>query len=107
MAEDVIEVRNPYDGEVVGAVPSCTADDVDRACHAAAAALTRDDFVQHERARVLERAADLLRERLDEFALTICLEAGKPIRTARTEAARCVDTLTFAAVEARRLTGET
>ncbi len=34
------------------------------------------------------------------------VESGKPIRTARGEATRCVDTLTFAAVEARRLAGD-
>jgi acyl-CoA reductase-like NAD-dependent aldehyde dehydrogenase len=45
-------------------------------------------------------------DRIDEFGTTIALEAGKPIRTARAEAGRCVDTLTFSAAEARKLTGE-
>jgi acyl-CoA reductase-like NAD-dependent aldehyde dehydrogenase len=48
----------------------------------------------------------LLRDRVEDFARTITLESAKPIRTARVEATRCVDTLTFAAVEARRLAGE-
>jgi acyl-CoA reductase-like NAD-dependent aldehyde dehydrogenase len=55
---------------------------------------------------VLERAAALLRDRIEEFGRRIAGESGKPIRTARVEAARCVDTLTFSAVEARKLTGE-
>jgi acyl-CoA reductase-like NAD-dependent aldehyde dehydrogenase len=59
-----------------------------------------------ERAQVLERAARLVAERAEQFARTICLEAGKPMKQARAEAARCVDTLTFAAVEARTLAGE-
>ena len=101
-----VEVTNPYGGDVVGVVPRCGPDEVDRACQAATAALRRDDFPQHERAAVLERAAALLRERTDELAETITLESGKPIRTARVEAARASDTLTFAALEARRLTGE-
>ena len=58
------------------------------------------------RAEVLERAAQLVARRAEAFARTICLEAGKPITQARGETARCVDTLTFAAVEARTLAGE-
>lgn len=104
--EEAIDVRNPYGGAVIGRVPACTAEHVDAACRAAAAALEREDFPQHERARVLEVAAETLRDRIEEFARRIALEAGKPIRTARVEANRCVDTLAFAAVEARRLTGE-
>jgi acyl-CoA reductase-like NAD-dependent aldehyde dehydrogenase len=103
---DSIEVRNPYGGDVIALVPSCTARHVDDACAAAAAALGRNDFPQHRRARVLEVAADLLRDRIEAFARTICSESGKPIRTARGEAARGVDTLTYAAAEARTLAGE-
>jgi acyl-CoA reductase-like NAD-dependent aldehyde dehydrogenase len=101
-----VTVTNPYGGAVLAEVPRCGEAEVDRACRSAAAALARDDFPQHERARVLERAAELVRERTDELARTICRESGKPIKTARGEATRCVDTFTFAAVEARRLAGE-
>lgn len=101
-----VEIINPYGGDVVGLVPRCGAAEVDRACDAAAEALARDDFPQHARADVLERAAALLRQRTEQFAETITLESGKPIRTARVEADRCADTLTFAAVEARTLSGE-
>jgi acyl-CoA reductase-like NAD-dependent aldehyde dehydrogenase len=101
-----MEVRNPFGGALIGVVPACTPEHVDEACRGAQAALDRDDFPQHRRARVLERAAELVRARQEHLARTIALEAGKPIRTARIEAARCIDTLTFSAVESRRLTGE-
>ncbi len=101
----MIEVRNPYNGEVVGTVPRSGAADVDAACRTAEAALRRDDFPQHARAEVLERAADLLADRIESFARTITLESGKPIRTAKAEAQRAVDTLTFSAAEARTLAG--
>ena len=65
------------------------------------------DFPQHERAAILDRAAELVGERVEDLALTIAAEAGKPIKTATVEAQRCVDTLTFSAVEARKLTGGT
>jgi acyl-CoA reductase-like NAD-dependent aldehyde dehydrogenase len=101
------EVHSPYDGAVVGRVAIADAELVGRAIGVAAEAFERDDFPQHERAAVLARAAELVAEREDELTVTIAAEAGKPVKTARIEAQRCVNTLTFAAVEARKLTGET
>jgi acyl-CoA reductase-like NAD-dependent aldehyde dehydrogenase len=101
------EVKSPYDGSPVGWVALGDAGTVDRAVRAAHAAFESADFPQHERAAVLDRAAELVGERVDDLALTISAEAGKPIKTATVEAQRCVDTLTFASVEARKLTGGT
>jgi acyl-CoA reductase-like NAD-dependent aldehyde dehydrogenase len=101
------EVSSPYDGTVVGRVAIGDAALVDRAALAASEAFERGDFPQHERAAVLDRAAELAGERTDDLALTIAAEAGKPLKTARVEAERCVDTLTFSAVEARKLSGGT
>ena len=100
------EVNSPYDGTPVGRVPMADASLVDRAAKAAQDAFTTQDFPQHERAAVLDRAAHLVAEREDELTAVIAAEAGKPIKTARVEAQRCVGTLTFSAVEARKLTGE-
>ncbi|GAA2699645.1 aldehyde dehydrogenase family protein [Actinoplanes palleronii] len=105
-AAEWIEVRSPYDGAPVGRVPALTAAHVDEACAAAAAVLARRDFPQYARAEVLERAAEMLAERAEEFAVTVAREAGTPIVDARAEAARCADTFRFAAAEARTLTGE-
>jgi acyl-CoA reductase-like NAD-dependent aldehyde dehydrogenase len=101
------EVVSPYDGAAVGRIAQGDAELVDRCAIAARAAFERGDFPQHERAAVLDRAAELTAGRLDDLALTIAAEAGKPLKTARVEAARCVDTLTFSAVEARKLSGGT
>jgi acyl-CoA reductase-like NAD-dependent aldehyde dehydrogenase len=101
------EVRSPYDGSPLGRVAQGDAALVDRAAKAAHQAFESAEFPQHERAAVLDRAAELVGERLEELALTIAAEAGKPLKTARVEASRCVDTLTFSAVEARKLTGGT
>ncbi len=101
------EVRSPYDGTVVGRVAEGDAALVDRAARAAQEAFQTADFPQHERAAVLDRAAHLVAERTEDLALTIAAEAGKPLKTARVEAERCVDTLTFSATEARKLTGGT
>src|SRR3954447_22201780 len=101
------EVKSPYDGTVVGRVAEGDAALVDRAVKAAHEAFETADFPQYERAALLDRAAALVRERRDDLALTIAAEAGKPLKTATVEAERCVDTLTFSATEARKLTGGT
>ncbi len=101
------EVESPYDGSPVGRVALGDAQVVDRAARAARRAFETADFPQHERAATLERAAELVAARVEELALAISAEAGKPIKTARVEAQRCVETLTFSAVEARKLTGGT
>jgi acyl-CoA reductase-like NAD-dependent aldehyde dehydrogenase len=101
------EVRSPYDQSPVGRVAQGDEALVDRAVKAAHEAFLSADFPQHKRAAVLDRAAELAGERVEELALTIASEAGKPLKTATVEAQRCVETLTFSAVEARKLTGGT
>jgi acyl-CoA reductase-like NAD-dependent aldehyde dehydrogenase len=100
------EVKSPYDGSLIGRVPRADASVVERAVESATGAFESGGFPQHSRAEVLDRAAHLVREREDELTATIAAEAGKPLKTARVEAQRCVGTLTFSAVEARKLTGE-
>jgi acyl-CoA reductase-like NAD-dependent aldehyde dehydrogenase len=101
------EVLSPYDESVVGRVAQGDEQTVGRAVDAAQQAFEAGNFPQFARAEILDRAADLVRERRDDLAETIAREAGKPIKTATVEATRCVDTLKFAATEARKLTGET
>jgi acyl-CoA reductase-like NAD-dependent aldehyde dehydrogenase len=100
------DVLSPFSGEVVGRVAKGGAAETRRALDAAARAL-ESPLPAHERARILDTTARLLSERLEEAAQLISSEAGKPIKTARVEAQRAVSTYTFAAVEARKLTGET
>jgi acyl-CoA reductase-like NAD-dependent aldehyde dehydrogenase len=100
--EDLV-VTSPYTGEPVATVAVGTAEDVARAVEVALAHLPPPPAAA--RARALERAAGIVRERAEAFARTISTEAGKPLTQARGEVARCVDTLTFSAVEARKLAG--
>jgi acyl-CoA reductase-like NAD-dependent aldehyde dehydrogenase len=100
-----IEVKSPYDGSLVGRVPSAGTDETRRALDAAERAMAAP-LPAHERASVLDRVASALAERHEEVARTICAEAGKPLKAARIEAQRAVSTYTMAAVEARKLAGE-
>jgi acyl-CoA reductase-like NAD-dependent aldehyde dehydrogenase len=103
---DWTEVHSPYSGEIVGRIAKGGATETRRALDAAAAALA-SPLPAHERARILDATAQLLAERQEEAAQLISAEAGKPLKAARVEAQRAVSTYTFAAVEARKLSGET
>ena len=103
-----LEVKNKYDGKVIGTVPTARREDVDAAI--AAAELAEDvmaDMPAHKRAEILLRTATLIRERADDFARTIAAEAGKALKFARAEVDRAVSTFTIASEEAKRLHGET
>ncbi len=103
-----IEVRNPYNNDLVDTVPSGDKEDT-----AAAPRAAEDGFrinrglPVHERISILYRAAQIIKDRQEEFARTIATEGSKTIREARKEASRCVDTVTISAEEARRIVGET
>lgn len=102
----MISVRSPYDGTELGEVPACTPEDVDRAVAEAGEALRTDPLPPWRRAEILDRAAQLLAERVEDFARCIAGESAKPLKTARAEAQRAVVTFTFGAVAARTLAGD-
>ncbi|MCC6222998.1 MAG: aldehyde dehydrogenase family protein [Thermoleophilia bacterium] len=100
-----LEVRSPYSGEVVATVARAGGEEARRAVDAAARAM-REPLPAWRRADILDRVAALVQERVEELARTISAEAGKPIKSARVEASRCVNTYSLSAGEARRLAGE-
>ena len=104
-AEEIVVV-SPFDGHEIGRVPSCGPAEVDAAVAAATAVRAAGPLPAWQRAEILDTAARLLDERVEDFARTIAEEAAKPIKTARIEAARAVSTFTFSAAVARGLTGE-
>ncbi|MBN3842635.1 aldehyde dehydrogenase family protein, partial [Burkholderia sp. Ac-20349] len=100
----VIEVRNPYDGSLVGTVPKATLDDVRRAF--ATARAYRPTLTRHDRAAILRRAADIVRSRTAEIAALITAEAGLCIKDSTYEAGRVADVLTFGAGEVLKDDGQ-
>jgi acyl-CoA reductase-like NAD-dependent aldehyde dehydrogenase len=100
-------VRLPYDGAPVGEVPRTGAEMVDAAVAAARQGFhAMRQMANYERAELLLRILELVRRDNAEYARLICAETGKPIREARVEASRALETLTAAAHEARQLHGE-
>jgi acyl-CoA reductase-like NAD-dependent aldehyde dehydrogenase len=80
-------VIDPSTGATVATVAAAGAADVDRAVRAARAAFDDGGWSRlrpRERGRILQRAADLLRDRAEEFARLESLDVGKPILFTRT-----------------------
>lgn len=104
----MLEVRDPADVRtVVAEVPAMTAAEV-----AAAYSRARTGFEAWrrvnplDRAVVLARAADLIRSRLDEGAITLVRENGKTLAEARVEVTKTADFLDYYASFARQPWGE-
>jgi alpha-ketoglutaric semialdehyde dehydrogenase len=102
------EKRGPWrPAEAVGEFPRSDADDVDDAVRAAAEAFPAwSRLSTAARGEVLRKAADAVDRRVEHIAQDMTLEMGKPIREARTEAARMAQILRFFAGEGLRETGE-
>ncbi len=60
----------------------------------------------YERQAVLQHCVDRFKERFDELAYALCVEAGKPIKDSEGEVSRLIDTFRIAAEESVRMTGE-
>jgi len=102
------EVRNKYNGKVVGTLATARKEEVDAALAAAqAAAVQMAEMPAHKRSDILLRASHLLGAGREDVARTIAAEAGKALKYARTEVDRSVSTFALAAEEAKRIHGET
>src|SRR5580692_6160390 len=100
-------VRLPYDGTPVGEVPRAGLDLVEKAVAAGREGFrAMRELANHERADLLLRVADLVRRDLGEYTQIVCAETGKPIKEAKVEVERSLQTLIAAAHEARQLRGE-
>ncbi len=106
-SDERFDVTNPATGEVVGTVPDGSEEDVRAAIDAAAEALedwrTRPAI---ERARVLRRAAEVIRERKDEIAAVMTAEQGKPLAEAAGEVEYSASFFEWFSGEAERIYGQ-
>ncbi|HJQ80001.1 MAG TPA: aldehyde dehydrogenase family protein [Lacipirellulaceae bacterium] len=103
-----LEVTNKYTGEVASHVALANKGILDQAIAAAAkAAAPMRRLAAWQRKAVLNHLAVRCRERAEEFAQQLTIEAGKPIKYSRLEVTRLIDTVEIAAEEAVRLVGET
>ena len=100
----VIAVHNPYTAEVIGTVPKATLQEV-RDTFATAHAYV-PQLSRFERAAILNRAAALISQRLNDVAQLITAESGLCIKDALYEAGRVSDVLLFGANEVLKDDGQ-
>ncbi|HEV8341112.1 MAG TPA: aldehyde dehydrogenase family protein [Candidatus Binatia bacterium] len=108
-SERLVRNANPADpSDVLAEFPSATAADVERAIEAAQGAFSEWKRTPGpERGRVVWRAADIARQRLDEIARTLTREEGKILKEAKGEVLKGISLLEFYAGEGFRMHGKT
>jgi len=108
-SERLVRNINPADSkDVLAEFPAATGEDVQRAIGAAQAAFR--DWKRTpgpERGRVIWRAADIARQRVDEIARTLTREEGKILKEAKGEVLKGISLLEFYAGEGFRVHGKT
>lgn len=106
--EETMDVINPYDNSVVDNIPIADKNDVLDAVEAANNAKSKiNEFSSRKVSNLLYDAYDDLKAEKDKIAKIITQETGKPISGSNFEMDRSVETLKFAAEEAKRIYGET
>ena len=100
-------VDNPATEEIIAEVAFGTRDDCKRAIDAAAKAMPAwMKLTAYDRAKVLKKTADLMRERADALARTLTMEQGKPLAEAKGEILHSADTFEWFAEEGKRAYGQ-
>ena len=104
---EMIEVENPTNGEIIGAVQAGNAEDGKRALEAAAAAQPAWAATPAvERGNILMRLMDKLSEKREHFARLLTMEQGKTYSLALGEADVTCDYVNLPAQCARRIEGD-
>jgi succinate-semialdehyde dehydrogenase/glutarate-semialdehyde dehydrogenase len=102
-----VDIRNPANGSVVGAVPVMRAGETRRAIDAASRAMPEwAKRTAKDRATVLRRFAELMVANADDLAVIMTSEQGKPLAEARGEVTYAASFLEWFAEEGKRVYGE-
>ena len=102
-----LEVRNKYNGDLFARVAQADSALIDEAIgKAVESAVAMRKMPPYEREKILQHCVGRFEERFEEFGRVLCEEAGKPIKDARGEVTRLIETFRIAAREALREKGE-
>jgi acyl-CoA reductase-like NAD-dependent aldehyde dehydrogenase len=106
-ANEDLEVTDKYTGEVATRCALADPKAIDEAIAGAVRATApMAKMPSYEKKAVLEHCVTRFKERFDELAMALCIEAGKPINDAEGEVTRLIDTFQIAAEESTRMHGE-
>jgi succinate-semialdehyde dehydrogenase/glutarate-semialdehyde dehydrogenase len=102
-----LAVENPATEETIAEVSSGGREDCKRAVAAASEAMKSwMKLTPYDRAKVLKKTGDLMRERADALARTMTMEQGKPLAEAKGEVLHSADTFEWFAEEGKRAYGQ-
>src|SRR5215468_3928739 len=102
-----VGIINPATEEVITDMAFGSRADVKRAIEAAGKAMPAwMKLTPYDRAKVLKKTADLMRERADAIAKTLTMEQGKPLAEAKAEILHSADTFEWFAEEGKRAYGQ-
>lgn len=101
-----ITVIDPATEQPLGTIPHATQKDIERAIQSSTQAFTTwRATMPWDRAAILRRASDLIRERTDAMARLLSQEQGKPLAEALREVGMAADHFEWASEEAKRIYG--
>ncbi|MFZ3144579.1 NAD-dependent succinate-semialdehyde dehydrogenase [Psychrobacter glacincola] len=102
-----IKVSNPFNGDVIGTVPSLTTADVnDAVTYSHKAQITWAAKTPQERAQLLQKWADLIDANKEDLAIIMTAEQGKPLAESRGEIGYANSFIRWFAEEGKRVYGD-
>ncbi|WP_420852086.1 aldehyde dehydrogenase family protein [Paenibacillus hamazuiensis] len=102
---DTIPVYNKFSGERIAEIHKASREVVGRAVANALHTFRTVKLSPVERSGILLKAAQLLKERKEQLAMSLVREVGRTIKDCRVEIDRAVATFTISAEEAKRIAG--
>lgn len=107
VAGERLEITDPGNGELVGTAALARRPDAVLALEAADRTFESwSRMSAYDRAKILRRAADLIRERVGNIAITLTREQGKPLPDSRKEILFGADVIEYYAEEGKRVRGD-
>ena len=106
-ANQDLAIANKYTNQVETYVAMANVEHIEQAIAAADSAKhAMQALPAYKRQAALQHCVIRFKERFDELAHALCIEAGKPIKDSRGEVTRLIDTFQIAAEESTRIYGE-
>ena len=106
LSKETLEIINPATEEIIGKLAHARKDDLDIALNAADTAFKDWKNVSaYDRSKILRKAAEIIRSRVDRIATLMTLEQGKPLAEAKGETLGAADSIDWYAEEGRRAYG--
>ncbi|WP_437194074.1 aldehyde dehydrogenase family protein [Planctomicrobium sp. SH527] len=104
LTEKRLEVRHPFNGQLVGTVSVVDPEHAETAI--VSGLVDRPALSHYQRFEILDRARVLLQERRDEFALLIAAESGLCLKETNYEVGRSLEVLRLAGIECLKDEGQ-